>query len=88
MIARVKDAAGVSSVRLRYRSVTQFEDYRTLEMADQGNSLYSAIVPGDHVAPGWDFMYFIEALDNNGNGTIHPDLGSETPYLIVRLTAH
>ena len=30
-------------------------------------------------------MYFIEAMGNKGNGTIHPDLDKETPYIVVKL---
>jgi hypothetical protein len=30
-------------------------------------------------------MYFIEAMDRQGNGRIHPDLNRETPYVVVRL---
>jgi hypothetical protein len=30
-------------------------------------------------------MYFIEAMDNNGNGRIHPDLNHATPYIIIKL---
>jgi hypothetical protein len=46
---------------------------------------YQAVVPGEHLDPKWDFMYLIEAMDNSGNGNIYPDLGKETPYIIVRL---
>ena len=30
-------------------------------------------------------MYFIEAMDNEGNGRIYPDLNKETPYIVVKL---
>jgi hypothetical protein len=30
-------------------------------------------------------MYFIEAMDKDGNGRIHPDLSKETPYVVVKL---
>lgn len=84
--AVVSDAAGVKWVRLRYRSVTQFEDYRTLEMTASGEGdRYAAIVPPKHLPPRWDFMYFIEVMDRHGNGTICPDLEKETPYVIVKL---
>ena len=81
-----KDPSGVQWVRLRYRSVTQVEDYRTLEMLPSGRpDEYVAEVPGEHVDPGWDFMYLIEAMDAAGNGAIYPDLEAETPYIVVRL---
>lgn len=84
--ADVRDPSGVKWVRLRYRSVTQFEDYRTLPMLPTGKKhQYQAVVPGAHVVPEWDFMYFIEVMDNASNGRIHPDLEKETPYVVVRL---
>jgi hypothetical protein len=82
----VTDPSGVASVRLRYRHVTQFEDYETLEMRPMDEAgVYVATVPGDFVVPQWDFMYFIEAIDKAGNGMIWPDLLKEMPYVIVTI---
>jgi hypothetical protein len=86
VVAHVTDPSGVQSVRLRYRHVTQFEDYETLEMHSSGRSGdYTATVPAEAVSDKWDFMYFIEALDKAGNGTMWPDLSKETPYVIVKV---
>ena len=86
IVANVTDPSGVASVRLRYRHVTQFEDYETLEMQPMGDpGQYAATVPGDFFVPQWDFMYFIEAIDKAGNGVIWPDLAKEMPYVIVKL---
>jgi len=75
----------VKQLRLRYRNVTQFEDYKSLDMTPGDNGSYSATVPGDQIGPKYDFMYLIEVMDNNGNGAIYPDMETETPYVIVRL---
>jgi hypothetical protein len=84
--ARVSDPSGVRWVRVLYRSVNQFKDYQTLAMKPTGVAHeYQAVIPGEHVAAGWDFMYLIEVMDNKGNGKIYPDLEKETPYVIVRL---
>jgi hypothetical protein len=84
--ARVSDAAGVKWVRLRYRSVTQFQDYKTLEMTRTGvDGDYKVVVPAQDVDAKWDFMYLIEVMDNNGNGAIYPDMEKETPYIVVKL---
>jgi hypothetical protein len=84
--ARVADPSGVKWVRLRYRSVSQREDYQTLPMQPTGEQdTYQAVVPGEQIVPQWDFMYLIEVMDNAGNGRIHPDLEKETPYIVVRL---
>ncbi|MFW6162593.1 MAG: hypothetical protein ACODAJ_07465, partial [Planctomycetota bacterium] len=84
--ATVRDPAGVKWVRLRYRSVTQFDDYRTLGMEPTGTGDgYGAIVPGEHLPAKWDFMYFFEVMDKVGNGRAYPDFERRTPYIIVKL---
>jgi hypothetical protein len=84
--AEVRDASGVKWVRLRYRSVNQHQDYRTLAMQPSGQKdQYRAVIPGEDIVSKWDLMYFIEAMDNRGNGRIYPDLNRETPYFVVRL---
>jgi hypothetical protein len=83
---KVSAPAGVKWVRLRYRSVNQDYDYQTLEMLPAGEKdSYQAIVPADQINPEWDFMYFIEVMDNNRKGRIYPDLNKETPYGFVKL---
>jgi hypothetical protein len=85
--AEVRDPSGVKWVRLRYRSVNQHQDYRTLPMLPTGEKdRYQAVIPAEHVEPKWDVMYLIEVMDNQGNGKIYPDLNRETPYVVVRLS--
>jgi hypothetical protein len=84
--AHVTDPAGVQSLRLRYRHVTQFEDYATLEMTPTGRpDEYAATIPGEFVESRWNLMYFIEAIDRAGNGVMWPDFNHEPPYVIVKL---
>ena len=84
--ARVLDPAGVKWVRVRYRSVNQHQDYLALTMVPTGDKdEYRAVIPLQDIPPTWDLMYFIEAMDKDGNGRIHPDLSKETPYVVVRL---
>jgi hypothetical protein len=84
--ARAEDASGVKTMRLRYRHLTQFEDYRTAEMAlDPKTGIYFGRIPGDFVVTKWDLMYFVEAIDNFGNGRNYPDLEVEAPYVIVEV---
>ena len=86
IVARVSDPSDVKSLRLRYRHVTQYEDYATLEMQPTGRpDEYAATIPGEFIDPTWDAMYFIEAIDGAGNGAIWPDFRRETPYVFVRL---
>jgi len=82
--ARVEDAAGVKSARLRFRHLTQYEDYQSLDMSlDAASGLYAANIPASFVDPKWDLMFFVEALDNHGNGRMYPDLEVEMPYVVV-----
>jgi len=86
LAVRVTAPAGITSVRLRYRHVTQFEDYATLEMQRTGDTdEFTATVPGDFLVPQWDFMYFVEATARAGHGVQWPDLAQEAPYVIVKL---
>lgn len=84
--AKVSDPSGVKWVRLRYRGMTQYEDYETLPMQRIGTSDdYEATVPGDKIIPRWDFMYYFEVMDNAGNGKIYPDFEEQSPYIVVKL---
>ncbi|HVU33184.1 MAG TPA: hypothetical protein VHE61_07095 [Opitutaceae bacterium] len=85
IVAHVTAPSGVRSVIVKYRHVTQFEDYSTLVLAPTGQpGTYAGTIPGDAISPEWDFMYFLEAIDGAGNGTIWPDPMKEMPYVIVR----
>ena len=92
--AEVTDPSGVKWVRLRYRSVNQYEDYKTIEMkparltsggqAGQKDR-YEGVIPAEDIPAQYDFMYFFEVMDNGGNGRIYPELEKETPYIVVKL---
>ena len=84
--AKVRDLSGVKWVRLRYRHLTQFEDYQTEDMQyDPQTGWWSATIPGAFVVTQWDLMYFVEAVDVQGNGRMVPDMDREIPYVIVKL---
>lgn len=82
--AQAASPAGIQTLRLRYRHLTQVEDYATVDMKpDATGRTYTASIPGSFIVPKWDLMYFVEAIDRNGNGRNYPDLEVETPYVIV-----
>ena len=82
--AAVETESPVEAVRLRYRHLTQFEDYETIEMRlDPATGKYTGTIPGSFIISEWDLIYFVEALPKNGNGRIAPDLDQEMPYIIV-----
>ena len=82
--ARVDAPEGVKWIRLRYRHVTQFEDYQTAEMAfDSKTGVYVGRIPASFIQRKWDVMYFVEAVDNKRAGRMYPDLEVEAPYVVV-----
>ena len=84
--AGVSAPSGIKWVRLRFRSVNQHQDYRILPMLPTGEKdQYRTVIPTEQIDPTWDLMYFIEAMDNQGNGRIYPDLDLATPYEVVKL---
>jgi hypothetical protein len=84
--AEAHASSGIKWIHLRYRSVNQYLDYKTLPMQSEGgNGHYVATIPADEIPPTWDLMYLFEVMDNQGSGAIYPDLNKTTPYLIVHL---
>ncbi|MBW8017645.1 MAG: hypothetical protein FVQ82_15820 [Planctomycetes bacterium] len=84
--AQVSDSSQVKWVRVRYRSVNQFFDYKTVTMQSTGNSgQYQAVIDAEDIPYKWDFMYFFEVMDSAGNGKIYPNLENQAPYIIVEL---
>jgi len=83
--ATVEPSSGVKWVRLRYRHLTQYEDYQTTPMtAIAGKAgTYQAQIPSSFIDPQWDLMYFVEVMGTNGRGRMYPDLERETPYVVV-----
>jgi hypothetical protein len=81
---RAQSPANLKSLRLRYRHLTQFEDYEAQDMKlDPRTGLYAARIPGAFITPQWDLVYYVEAIGSNGQGRIYPDLDRETPYVVV-----
>jgi hypothetical protein len=86
IVAQVKDASGVNWVRVRYRGLSQHQDFRMLPMLPTGrNDEFEATIPAESIDPKFDFMYLFETMDERGNGKIYPDLAHETPYIVVKV---
>jgi hypothetical protein len=82
--AKVTSSARVKWVRLRYRHLTQYEDYQTADMTfDPETGRYKGRIFGTFVDPKWDLIYFVEVMDAEGRGRMYPDLEKETPYIVV-----
>jgi hypothetical protein len=86
IVAEVEDPSGVRWVRLRYRGLSQHQDFQVLPMLATGhNHEFEATIPGQDIDPKFDLMYLFETMDNQGNGKIYPDLTKETPYIVVKV---
>ncbi len=84
--ASIKSNNYIKWVKVRYRSVNQHLDYKSLIMkAEEGSHVFKVEIPENQIDPTFDFMYFIEVMDEKGNGTIYPNLEVETPYIVVEL---
>jgi len=84
--AKVTGVHGIKWVRLRYRPMNQMFEYATLRMAPTAEKdIYEAIIPVQDINPRFNLMYFMEVMDNNGNGKIYPDMNTQTPYVVVKL---
>jgi len=82
--AKITDPEGIKWARLRYRHVSQYENYQTAEMTpDAKTGLYTAAIPAAFIDPKWDLAYFVEVVGKNGGGRMYPDLEREAPYVIV-----
>jgi hypothetical protein len=84
--AKVNSSSSNKWVQVLYRSVNQTKDCETLAMKpvdEKGN--YEAVIPADKSDPQFDFMYFIQAMDNQHRGVMFPDFNQQTPYFIVHL---
>jgi hypothetical protein len=81
---KVTAPAGLKWVRLRYRHLTQYEDYQTAAMAyHPEKGAHTGNIPASFVTPEWDLVYFVEAVGKDGAGRIYPDLEKETPYAVA-----
>jgi hypothetical protein len=82
--ATAEAASGLQSIQLRYRHLTQFEDYETVDMMLLPTTgKYTATIPGPFITSEWDLMYFVAAVAKNGEGRMAPDMEQEMPYVIV-----
>ncbi len=80
--AKVSDPDGVAVVRAYYRPMQDQQPYECIEMEKQGDE-YVATIPGRCIVPEFDFIYYLEAVDEAGNGRIYPDWETAVPYVIV-----
>ena len=75
----VSDPSGVAKVRLWWKPFAAGETWETLILSGKA-STFAGTIP---LTPE-GILYFVEAIDMVGNGTILPDPEVETPYWIIQ----
>lgn len=76
------DPSGVQSVRVRFRPLKQSFPYQSITLERKGDR-FVGVIPESAVWGNYDFVYYFEAVDNCGNGTIYPNWEKTNPYVIV-----
>jgi len=84
--ARITDSSLITKVFLYYRPTRQTMQYSVTSMHPEGNNEFSATIPGSAVTKEFDLMYYIEAVDEFGNGTFYPDPNVEDPHIVVKVS--
>ncbi|TKJ32591.1 hypothetical protein CEE39_05165 [bacterium (candidate division B38) B3_B38] len=82
--AKVTDNSSIARVLLYYRPTRQTMEYSIVPMHLKGDE-YSATIPGEAISAEFDLMYYIEAVDANGNGVFYPNPDFEQPYIVVKV---
>ncbi len=67
---------------LHYSHVNQFEGMQEIAMECEGG-VWRASIPADYPKYEWDLLYYIELVDEIGNGMIYPDFRFQTPYYVI-----
>ncbi len=83
--ATVIDDSSIAKVLLYYRPTRQAMEYSITTMYPEGNNVYSATIPGKAITKEFDLMYYIEALDEFGNGIFYPDPDVTDPHIIIKV---
>ena len=81
--AEARDPTGVAVVRVHYRPLDEFQSYESLVLERHGDK-FTGQIPGEAIRPDFDFVYYLEAVDEAGNGCVFPDWTKTAPYVIVQ----
>jgi hypothetical protein len=82
--AKVKDQSSIANVLLYYRPTRQNMEYSVVAMVPKGGE-YSARIPANAITKEFDIMYYLEAVDEHGNGVFFPNPDIEQPYVVVKV---
>lgn len=79
----VSDPTGVAVVRVHFRPLDEALPYDTIVLEQSGDKFLGTI-PGEAIRPDFDFVYYLEAVDEAGNGCFYPDWLKTAPYIMVQ----
>jgi hypothetical protein len=82
--ARVHDPDGVAIVRVYYRRMDATIPYEFVALSRQGDK-YVGTIPGEAIQKDWEFMYYLEAVDEAGTGCYAPDWEKDIAYYLVNV---
>jgi hypothetical protein len=82
--AKVRDRSAIEKVFLYYRPTRQTLEYSVIPMIPEGDN-YTALIPGQAITKEFDLMYYIEAVDAQGNGVFFPNPDTDQPYVVVKV---
>lgn len=83
--AEVEDRSAIDRVMLHYRPTRQALEYSRVDMLPDETGRYTAVIPGEAFTREFDLIYFIEAIDEFGNGCFFPEPEREDPHLVVKV---
>jgi hypothetical protein len=80
--AKVSDPKGVAVVRAYFRKLDETLPYECVTLEKRGGK-YVGTIPGEAIPADFDFVYYLEAVDEGGTGCFFPDWEKTAPYVIV-----
>jgi hypothetical protein len=78
----VRDPDGIAAVRVHYRLLDESLPYDCVVLDRKGDT-FRGHIPGAAIHSDFDLVYFLEAVDEAGNGCFFPDWTKTAPYIIV-----
>ncbi|MBC8609779.1 hypothetical protein H8702_01415 [Massilimaliae timonensis] len=80
--AQINSSTPLWKVSLHYSYVNQFEPMHEVMMKEE-NGMFRAVIPKEYLNMDWHILYYLEVVDQLGNGLIFPDMKKQTPYYVI-----
>jgi hypothetical protein len=80
--AKISDPDGVAVARVYFRKLDETLPYECITLEKRGGKFVGTI-PGEAIPADFDFVYYLEAVDEGGSGCFFPDWEKTAPYIIV-----